>query len=317
MRLKSFHGPTLNEAMRLVRASLGDDAIIVATRDDEGGGVRVTAAVDDPPAAPQPAAVVASVAEDVDDKDADNLELIATALLRHLVPNVLAEKFLATATQSAQEDPVLSLAAAFEAHLKFEPLASSKPLVFVGAPGAGKTLTVAKCATQATLGKKNVAVLSTDTERAGGMEQLAAFTRLLKISLMEIEDSHALQDALTMHKTSHLLLVDTAGCDPFREQEREFLRTLVTSAGGAAILVLPADGDVTELLDRTQEFQKLGATRLFMTRLDLTRRLGGLLRLAFETRLPLTHFSASSKVTEAPQPLNALTLARMILAKNA
>ena len=34
------------EAMRLVRDALGDDAIIVATREEEGG-VRLTAAIDD------------------------------------------------------------------------------------------------------------------------------------------------------------------------------------------------------------------------------------------------------------------------------
>ena len=46
MRLKSFHAPSMVEAMRLVRDALGDDAIIVATREEEGG-VRLTAAIDD------------------------------------------------------------------------------------------------------------------------------------------------------------------------------------------------------------------------------------------------------------------------------
>ena len=62
MRLKSFHGSSLTEAMRLVREALGENAIIVATRDDDMGGVRVTAAVDEsaprrPPTGrpPQPA----------------------------------------------------------------------------------------------------------------------------------------------------------------------------------------------------------------------------------------------------------------------
>ena len=57
MRLKSFYAPTMADAMDLVRSILGDDAIIVATR-QEADGVRVTAAVEEgrpgqaPPKAP-------------------------------------------------------------------------------------------------------------------------------------------------------------------------------------------------------------------------------------------------------------------------
>ena len=37
----------MTEAMHMVRKSLGDDAVIVATREEAGGkGVRVTAAID-------------------------------------------------------------------------------------------------------------------------------------------------------------------------------------------------------------------------------------------------------------------------------
>ena len=47
MRLKSFYAKTLTEAMHMIRDTLGDDAIIVATREENGGKtVRVTAAVD-------------------------------------------------------------------------------------------------------------------------------------------------------------------------------------------------------------------------------------------------------------------------------
>ena len=47
MRLKSFYAKTMTEAMQMVRDTLGEDAIIVATREEKGGkAVRVTAAID-------------------------------------------------------------------------------------------------------------------------------------------------------------------------------------------------------------------------------------------------------------------------------
>ncbi|MDD3288712.1 MAG: GTPase [Alphaproteobacteria bacterium] len=315
MRLKSFHGATLTEAMRLIRDTLGDNAIIVATRNDDMGGVRVTAAIDDAYQAKTQgtAATSEKIAEST---GSEVIEIIAEALLRHQVPTSLAERLLASATQFANDDPVLALGAAFDTHLQFKPLPEgncNKPLIFIGAPGAGKTLCVAKLATKAVLGKKSVSVISTDTERAGGMEQLAVFTRLLKINLIEIEDAHALKDAMEIKPPEAFALIDTPGRNPFITSEKQQLQSLITACDGEAILVMPADMDALEAIDMAQEFKSIGASSLLFTRLDMTRRLGGILRTAFETRMPLANYSLSHKVTEPPQPFNPITLAKLVL----
>ena len=311
MRLKSFHGPNLTETMRMVRDALGEDAIIVATRDDETGGIRVTAAIDDVPlyvdqsmpvAEPQP-------------EGSEAIEIIAESMTRHHVYPALAEKIMAGATQFANDDAVLTLSAALDAHFKFAPIIedrTDKPLILVGPPGAGKTLSIAKFATRATLGKRPVTVISTDLERAGGMEQLAAFTRLLKLNLIEIEDPHALQDAIQMQSGEHIF-IDTAGRNPFIESERQITRAFIKAAGGDATLVLPAGMDAAEAIDMAQEFKRMGATRLLVTRIDMTRRLGCVLRIAAEAQLALANYSMTGKVTEAPQPFNPVALARMLL----
>lgn len=311
MRLKSFHGPTLNDAMRLVREALGDNAIIVATRDDDMGGIRVTAAVEDAPSAPEPAKTKAPA-----QTGSDVIEIIATSLLKHHVPNALAERLLATATQVASDDPLLALGAALDTHFKYKPLPDDKaeqPIMLIGPPGAGKTLCTAKLATKASLAKKPVTVFSTDTSRAGGMEQLQAFTRLLQTDLLQIEDAHALRDALKIQKAKTLALIDTAGTNPFAADERQQLQGFVQAAAAENVLVLPAGIDANEAIDLISEFSRLGAGSLLLTHLDITRRLGPMLRAAFEARIPLGHYSASAKVTEPPQPLNPVVLARMIL----
>ena len=314
MRLKSFHGTNLNDAMRLVREALGENAIIVATRDDETGGVRVTAAIDE--VAMRPAPVPSEPAES---NGSEAIEIVAEALTRHQVPTHIAERLMATATQFANDDPVLALGAAFDTHFQFQPIIddkSEKPLMLIGPPGAGKTLSIAKFATKATLAKRAVTVISTDLERAGGMEQLAAFTRLLKLNLVEIEDPHALKDAIAMQRGSQIY-IDTAGGNPFIDSERQQMQAFVTAAGGDAALVLPAGMDSSEAVDMANEFRAAGATRLILTRIDITRRLGSALRVAFDARLPLANYSASHKVTEPLQPLNPVALARLILPRAA
>ncbi|MFA6280424.1 MAG: hypothetical protein WC612_06505 [Bdellovibrionales bacterium] len=313
MRLKSFYGTTMTEAMRLVRETLGDNAIIVATRDDEGGGVRVTAAIDDPVL--QENTVASTLAAQT--IDSESIETIAEAMIAHNVPSVLAEKIVATATQYANDDPLLSIGAAFDTHFHYASLydeKENKPLVLIGPPGAGKTLCAAKMATLLTLAKKKLAVISTDTERAGGMAQLGAFTRLLETDLMEIEDAHALRDAIAMQKADTAIIVDTAGCNPFSEVGKQNLTAIIKATGASPVLVLPADLDAFEAAEMAKVFSAMGAKSLLPTRLDMTRRLGGMLGVAHETRLPLCAFSASSKVTDAPQPLNPVSLARLILA---
>ena len=305
MRLKSFHGATLTDAMRAVREALGENAIIVATREDETGGVRVTAAIDEV----LPSGQNRMIAAPPDGSEA--LEKIAEALTRHHVPSALAEKLMATATQFASDDPLLSLGAAIDTHFKFKPVTEDAPLMLVGPSGAGKTLCTAKLATKATLAKHSATVISTDLDRAGGMEQLAAFTRLLKINLVEIEDWHALRDIVSIQK-GNPVFIDTAGFNPFDERERDAARDYIAAVGDAT-LVLPAGLDAAEAIDLAHEFRSIGASRLLITRLDTIRRIGSLLRLAFESRLPLSNYSASFKVTEPPQPLNPVVLARFIL----
>ncbi len=313
MRLKSFYGPNMTEIMRAVRESLGDNAIIVATRDDEMGGLRVTVAIEEAQQQAGPAAVLPK-----EDASSETMEMIAKALLQHRTQEALAERLLATATQLASEDPLLALGAAIDTHFKFESLSDdvpSQPLILIGPPGAGKTLCAAKLATKAALAQKPVALISTDTERAGGMAQLAAFARVLEKEILEIEDAPALEDAVSMQKSGTLILIDTAGCNPFKPSDKQNLAALIKASGARPVLVLPADMDSLEATDSAKIFAELGAKSILFTRLDMTRRVGGLLQTAFETRLPLCAFSSSQSAAEAPAPLNPVSLARLVLPK--
>lgn len=316
MRLKSFYGPNMTEAMREVRESLGDNAIIVATRDDDMGGVRVTVAIDEPPKASLPSS--ASVLAEREQEGSESIEVIASSLLSHQAPQALAERLLATATQFASEDTLLALGAALDTHFSFAPLPDDrpeKPLMLVGPPGAGKTLCAAKLAAKAAIAKKKLAVVSTDTQRAGGMAQLAAFARVMEKDIFEIEDAHALGGVVSVQPPETLVLIDTAGCNPFVESERAALAALIKASDAMPVLVLPADQDSTTSIEMAREFLSLGAKSLLFTRLDLARRVGGLLRTSFESRLPLAAFTATAKVTEAPAPMNPVSLARLILPK--
>ena len=318
MRLKSFIAKTAAEAMAEVRRTLGEDAVIVATR-EEDGVVRVTAALD---TMPLPFAPAAPLSQNAAALDADNpegedaIEQVMRALEKHALPRELIVRLTDTLHAFDLEQPVLALGAAFDSVFSFSPLPegrNTRPLMLVGPPGAGKTLSIAKIATRLALKGQPVSVITMDTERAGGIEQLAAFTRLLNVDLIEVEDAGALQDALTVQRDAVQILVDTAGQNPFDPQALGNLGRLIKTTNAEAVCVLPAGFDIDESGEIAAAFQAAGATRLLATRLDVARRYGGILSAAWRGRLKFCDVGASSSVTSPLSPLNPLSLARLLL----
>jgi flagellar biosynthesis protein FlhF len=112
------------EAMRQVRAALGDDAIIVATREEEGG-VRVTAAIDEELAYGSGTATSQmhrSAIPPPPEPDIDPVDIIADALSRHGTPHGIVDRLLNAAASFDTGDPLLALGAALDATFTFQPL---------------------------------------------------------------------------------------------------------------------------------------------------------------------------------------------------
>lgn len=316
MRLKSFHARTMAEAMKLVRQALGDDAIIVATREEDGGGVRVTAAVEEDD---QPTAEARLAQARAQEPEIDVSEVVADTLHRHGVPSVLAEQLIDAAAGLDTDDPTLALGAALDSVFTFSPLVDGRgggggrTLIMVGPPGAGKTLMVAKLAARAVLKNRSVGVITSDTVRAGGVDQLAAFTRILKIKLTSVEDPDALAGAYQVNHGCDLVLVDTAGRNPFDDADMDDLRTLIEAGDAEPVLVLPAGIDALEAADMGHAFKAVGVRRLLLTRLDMARRLGSSLVAVQRARLTFCDGSVSPKVAEGLTPLNPVALARLMM----
>ena len=280
MRLKSFYAKSIPEAMRMVRLSLGGDAIIVATR-EEDGGVRVTAAIEEEESGRSPSARGGRTRAPPPPEDTiDVAQEVTDALHRHGTPAAIAEKMVNAIVGLDTDDPVKALGAALNSVFGFHPLGEGRferPLMLVGPPGVGKTLAVAKLAARAVFGNRSIGIITTDTVRAGGVEQLAAFTRLMKLRLFTVEDPAALADPV----------------EP--------------------VLVLPAGIDAAEATEMSTLFRGMGVRRILVTRLDLTRRLGSMLAAVHESHLDFSDMSNTPRVANGLTPLDSDTLARLMM----
>lgn len=351
----------------MVRQTLGDDAVIVATREErDGKGVRVTAAVEQPDndygdfertferdfrelahASRSSGRVHDSRHEDratrsdktgpnfeietvhapqtssrdwlqydSEDEEGAVIEQLTDVMLRHGVPDEITDQIISCATVIGADDPETALTAAFEHLYSFRPLpqkSSSTALMVVGPPGAGKTLAIAKLAARSVMNGLRVAVITTDVIRAGGVEQLSAFTNILRVDLQKASSAQSLRQAIEAARHADQILIDTAGYNPFAPDEMRDLARLITAGDIEPVMVLPAGADADESGEMSRVYATLGVRSVLPTRLDIARRLGGLLGAAHHGGLIFADASNTPKVAEGLISLTPRRLAHLLM----
>lgn len=332
MRLKSFYAKTVTEAMQMVRDMLGEDAIIVSTREEKGGkAVCVTAAIE--PGfnrrdfeSGSPNFEIGGddygsqndswLQYDDEDEEYAVTEEITEAMLKHGVPEDVLDHVISCATVIGLEQPSVALVAAIEHLYSFTPLprkAAKKPFMFFGPPGSGKTMAVAKLAARGVMDGMRVGVITTDTMRAGGIEQLNAFTKLLQIDLKKAKSAADLRAMLADMRGYDQIFIDTQGINPFSRDEMKQAAVLSGAADMESILVMAGGMDAHESGEIARAFSPIGVNRLMPTRIDMARRLGGLLCAAQYGGLSFTDAGNSPKVAEGLMGITPQSLSKLLM----
>jgi flagellar biosynthesis protein FlhF len=90
------------------------------------------------------------------------------------------------------------------------------------------------------------------------------------------------------------------------------VQALAATAAAAMVLVLPAGLDPAEAADQARAFAALGARLLVATRLDMARRLGGILAAA-EAGLALTEAGIGPGAADGLLPITPAWLAARLM----
>ena len=182
--------------------------------------------------------------------------------------------------------------------LSHDPLEESGVIALIGPTGAGKTTTIAKLAGGYAdkHGSRNIALVTTDTMRPGGREQLHAYGRQLGITVVEAGGQEALMPTLERLSDYRMVLIDTVGHGP-RDRALGGQLTWLRAAGKVrSILVMPANSHPTDLEDVVRRYRGIVPEAAVLTKIDETFRLGGAISVLARHGMPLAWTTDGQKV---------------------
>jgi flagellar biosynthesis protein FlhF len=165
-------------------------------------------------------------------------------------------------------------------------------IALVGPTGAGKTTTAAKLAVrQNTFGANRTGLLTIDTYRVGGLEQLSTYAELAAVPFEVVYDVKEIDAALRRLSSCDVVIIDTPGRSPAAAELTERWRTLLDGFRPDEIhLVLPATLRTDIAIDTARSYiatrSHLGATHLLLSKLDEVPRETGVADLALTLGMP-------------------------------
>jgi flagellar biosynthesis protein FlhF len=316
MRIRTFNAPDMSHAMQMIRETLGHEAVIISShRSESGKGVVVTAAAEQAEQQMQAEEIILHASF----TQSPVLQQIEDVLRFHSSPEHVTAKLLEVARHLALQgrDTATDFTRLMAACFQYAPLPldqESYTLMLVGPPGTGKTMTVAKMASSAVMDKKKPVVITTDNKRAGGVEQLSAFTGILGLELHVADNRGELWRLLQQFAPHHRILIDTGGVNPFNPADvRELTEYIKLDRNIEPVLVAAAGSDSNEAEDMARAFAPLGVRRLLLTRIDAARRYGSMLTAAMSGRFAFCHASNSSRIIGEFTHLSPVTLTELLL----
>jgi flagellar biosynthesis protein FlhF len=265
-----------------------------------------------PPAPPAPAAPTprSDPPAAISDQDVERIMVPLRSELRALkaqlrastVSEELAALRQAVTALEAQRprgrDPQKLAEVAERAHIAAA--STSRVVALVGPTGAGKTTTIAKLAARAALGRRQqVALVTIDTYRVGGEEQMRIFAELIGVPLVVVRSLDGLASAVDDLAGYARVFIDTAGRSP-RDSAAidETARALAAIAEVETHLTMPAGAGPDTIDAWLRALDTVGVDRLLFTKLDEATDLEALVRAPARTAKPITWVTTGQRVPE-------------------
>ncbi|MEQ1591929.1 MAG: flagellar biosynthesis protein FlhF [Thiobacillaceae bacterium] len=182
-----------------------------------------------------------------------------------------------------------------------EMLESGGIFALMGPTGSGKTTTTAKLAARFVVrhGAEKLALLTTDSYRIGGHEQLRIYGKILGVSVHAVRDAADLRIALSELRNKHTVLIDTVGMSQRDHALAEQVEMLCQAGKPIKrLLLLNATSHGETLNEVVQAYQQKGLDGCILSKIDEAASLGPALDCAIRHRLMVHYVSTGQRVPE-------------------
>ena len=345
MKMLKIKADNMRDALAEARRSLGEDAVILSTKQYEEPGVlglgkkrcvEILAS-----AGPSDAPVHAPIAT-VHPKEAGQVEVLERQLaeirrtlagmtsapaapkrrefspsierlIRNGVSEAVAETVLAGCSDRT-DDILNAIGKRIRCTGGIQCGRNQARVALVGPTGVGKTTTAAKLAARYSIfEKKKVALVTLDTYRIGAVEQLATYARILNIPLevaFSPEDGEAL---VARHSDKDLIIIDTVGRSQRNREHITELGLFLNAAKPTEVnLVVSASADAAARREAVDSFGALRADRLILTKLDECAHSGCVLELAANSMMPYSFVTNGQDVPDDIAVAESRSLAKFV-----
>lgn len=184
-------------------------------------------------------------------------------------------------------------------------------MLFAGPAGAGKTSSLIKLAIRYGLDARlPLQILSLDTLRIGGWEQLAAYARIAGLAFDVVHNPGLLSDVLAEYSGKKRILIDSPGFSPAEMRDIPAL-----PAGLEVHLVLPAILSPKVALRTVERFDGFRPAKLLFTHVDEMETSGALLEVAMRSGLPISFLAGGRQIPEDIREASKAELLEPLLAR--
>lgn len=176
--------------------------------------------------------------------------------------------------------------------------------VFLGPTGVGKTTTIAKIAAHAKLvGHRKVGIVCADTFRIGGVYQLDSYAQLIGVPMHIAASVAELRTALHELRDCDLILVDTAGRNPWSPMDdgsirHEDYRRMEPNFDVQIHICLAATTRTDDLVAIVDRYRDLEPNGLVFTKADEAQGVGCMVSAAAAADLPISHVCHGQSVPD-------------------
>jgi flagellar biosynthesis protein FlhF len=171
----------------------------------------------------------------------------------------------------------------------------------IGPTGVGKTTTTAKLAARYVMkhGTDKIGLITTDSYRVGGHEQLRIYGKILGVMVHSVKDEADLKIALNELKGKHTILIDTVGVSQRDKMVADQVAMLSDQRLNIQkLLCLNSTNTGDTLIDVIRAYRGQGLAGCVMTKIDEAMTVGNIIDVMVREKLKLFYVTNGQRVPE-------------------